>query len=125
MCSQLLKGVSVSVDFEPTRDRFLVEHTQYGRPLLPAVMAAELIAQSALAAGVTGAVRELRNVTIHRPFGFSTDAQREVTVTVGQQTATGEVLSWDGQLFKMLVVTSQVILASISVEVCLLMLLEE
>ncbi|MEE2797135.1 MAG: SDR family NAD(P)-dependent oxidoreductase, partial [Planctomycetota bacterium] len=85
------EGVSVSVDFEPTRDRFLVEHTQYGRPLLPAVMAAELIAQSALAAGVTGAVRELRNVTIHRPFGFSTDAQREVTVTVGQQTATGEV----------------------------------
>ena len=87
----IAEGVSVSVDFEPTRDRFLVEHTQYGRPLLPAVMAAELIAQSALAAGVTGPVRELRNVTIHRPFGFSTDAQREATLIVGQKRATGEV----------------------------------
>ena len=70
---------------------FLVEHTQYGRPLLPAVMAAELIAQSALAAGVTRAVREIRDITIQRPFGFSTDTKREATITVGQNNGSGEV----------------------------------
>ena len=78
------EGASVRVDFDPTQDMFLVEHTQYGRPLLPAVMAAELIAQSALAAGATRAVREIRDVTIQRPFGFSTATKREATITVGQ-----------------------------------------
>ena len=85
------EGASVSVDFDPTQDKFLVEHTQYGRPLLPAVMAAELIAQSALAAGATHTVREIRNVMIQRPFGFSTDTKREATITVGQKNSSGEV----------------------------------
>ncbi len=85
------EGASVRVDFDPTQDMFLVEHTQYGRPLLPAVMAAELIAQSALAAGATRAVREIRDVTIQRPFGFSTDTKREATITVGQNNGSGEV----------------------------------
>ena len=82
---------SVRVDFDPTQDMFLVEHTQYGRPLLPAVMAAELIAQSALAAGATRTVREIRDVTIQRPFGFSTNIKREATITVGQKKSSGEV----------------------------------
>ena len=85
------EGLSVSVDFDPTQDTFLVEHTQYGRPLLPAVMATEIIAQSALAAGVTRTVREIRDVTIQRPFGFSTDTKREATITVGQNNGSGEV----------------------------------
>ncbi|MDG1992370.1 MAG: SDR family oxidoreductase [Pirellulales bacterium] len=85
------EGASVRVDLDPTQDMFLVEHTQYGRPLLPAVMAAELIAQSALAAGATRAVREIRDVTIQRPFGFSTATKREATITVGQNNGSGEV----------------------------------
>ncbi|MBL6711730.1 MAG: SDR family NAD(P)-dependent oxidoreductase, partial [Planctomycetes bacterium] len=85
------EGLSVSVDFDPTQDTFLVEHTQYGRPLLPAVMAAEIIAQSALAAGVTRTVREIRDVTIQRPFGFSTDTKREATITVGQNNGSGKI----------------------------------
>ncbi len=84
-------GMSISVGFDPTKDRFLVEHTQYGRPLLPAVMAAELIAQSVLAAKETGTIREFRDITIHRPFGFSTDIRREATMTVGQANSSGEV----------------------------------
>ena len=86
-----VEGLTVSVDFDPTQDTFLVEHTQYGRPLLPAVMAAEIIAQSALAAGVTRTVREIRDITIQRPFGFSTDTKREATITVGQNNGSGEV----------------------------------
>ncbi|MFL2860973.1 MAG: SDR family NAD(P)-dependent oxidoreductase [Pirellulales bacterium] len=86
-----VEGLSVSVDFDPTQDTFLVEHTQYGRPLLPAVMAAEIIAQSALAAGVTRTVREIRDVTIQRPFGFSTDTKREASITVGQNNGSGKI----------------------------------
>jgi hypothetical protein len=51
-------AVWVSCRLDPTTDRFLVEHTQHGRPLLPAVMGAELLMQAAAAEPITATLDE-------------------------------------------------------------------
>ena len=76
-------GTQVGFSLDPTSDCFLREHTQYGRPLLPAVMAAELLAQAVRTAGVVPAVEELRDVRVERPVNFPADAARTVEVAVG------------------------------------------
>jgi NAD(P)-dependent dehydrogenase (short-subunit alcohol dehydrogenase family)/acyl carrier protein len=67
---------------DPTSDRFLLDHLRSGRPLLPAVMGAELLAQAALAAGACGDVREIRDFAVEHPLAFPTDAPRRVRVDV-------------------------------------------
>ena len=67
---------------DPTADRFLTEHRQYKRPLLPAVMGAELLAQAVVAAGGCGHVEEIRDFVVERPIGFSTDEPREIRVDI-------------------------------------------
>ncbi|MFM8537402.1 MAG: beta-ketoacyl synthase N-terminal-like domain-containing protein, partial [Planctomycetaceae bacterium] len=42
-------AVDVLVRLDPSSDRFLLEHRLHGRPLLPAVMGLEIVAQAALA----------------------------------------------------------------------------
>ena len=73
----------VSFRLDPTSDRFLIDHLQYGRPLLPAVMGAELLAQAAVAAGACGRVQEIRDFAVERPIGFPVDASRDVRVEIG------------------------------------------
>ena len=73
----------VSFRLDPTSDRFLIDHLQYGRPLLPAVMGAELVAQAAVAAGACGRVQEIRDFAVERPIGFPVDASRDVRVEIG------------------------------------------
>jgi NAD(P)-dependent dehydrogenase (short-subunit alcohol dehydrogenase family) len=73
----------VSFRLDPTSDRFLIDHLQYGRPLLPAVMGAELVAQAASAAGACGRVQEIRDFAVERPIGFPVDASRDVRVEIG------------------------------------------
>ena len=75
-------GTWVSFRLDPTGDRFLVEHTQHGRPLLPAVMGAELLAQATLAAGACDRVAEIREFSVERPFVFRDDEPRDVRVEV-------------------------------------------
>jgi acyl carrier protein len=83
----------VTFRLDPTSDRFLLEHKQFGRPLLPAVMGAELIAQAALAAGGTGG--EIRDFIVERPIGFPVDQPREIRVEVGPPAAgRREVRGW-------------------------------
>jgi acyl transferase domain-containing protein/acyl carrier protein len=67
---------------DSTTDRFLLDHLQFGRPLLPAVMGAELLAQATLAAGACGRVEEIRDFYVERPIAFSTDQVRQVRVEV-------------------------------------------
>ncbi len=79
---------------DPTADRFLTEHRQHGRPLLPAVMGAELLAQAASAAVGCGPCGELRDFVVERPIGFPTDESRDVRVEIepgkaGMVTARG------------------------------------
>jgi NAD(P)-dependent dehydrogenase (short-subunit alcohol dehydrogenase family) len=71
---------------DPTKDRFLLDHVQFGRPLLPAVMAAELLAQAVTACGACGRVREIRDFIIERPIAFPTDRPRCVRVEVAVAT---------------------------------------
>jgi hypothetical protein len=73
----------VSFQLDPTSDRFLIDHLQYGRPLLPAVMGAELLAQAAVAAGACGFVHEIRDFAVERPIGFPVDAPRDIRVEIG------------------------------------------
>jgi hypothetical protein len=73
----------VSFRLDPTSDRFLIDHLQYGRPLLPAVMGAELLAQAAVAAGACGRVQEIRDFAVERPIGFPVDESRDVRVEIG------------------------------------------
>jgi acyl transferase domain-containing protein len=75
----------VSFQLDPGSDRFLIDHLQYGRPLLPAVMGAELLAQAAVAAGACGHVQEIRDFTVERPIGFPVDAPRDVRVEIGER----------------------------------------
>jgi len=75
-------GATVQVRLDPTADRFLVEHRQYGRPLLPAVMGAEILAQAAIAAGACDLVAEIRDFVVERPIAFPTDVPRLVHVDV-------------------------------------------
>ena len=73
---------NVAMVLDPTTDRFLLEHLQHGRPLLPAVMGAELLAQATIAAGVCERVEEIRDFIVERPIGFPTDQSREVRVEI-------------------------------------------
>ena len=85
----------VSFSLDPTTDRFLLDHKQYTRPLLPAVMGAEVLAQAAMAAGVSGCVQEIRDFAVERSIGFPVDAPREVRVEVGRVVGDSvEVLGW-------------------------------
>jgi len=81
---------NVSVVLDPTADRFLTEHLQYKRPLLPAVMGAELLAQATIAAGVCERVEEIRDFVVERPIGFPTDQPRQVRVEI-EPAAPGQV----------------------------------
>jgi acyl transferase domain-containing protein/acyl carrier protein len=82
----------VAFQLDPTSDRFLLEHKQFGRPLLPAVMGAELIAQAALAAGGGG---EIRDFAVERPIGFPVDHPREIRVEVAPATSgRREIRGW-------------------------------
>ena len=72
----------VKFEFDPSRDRFLLEHTQNGKPLLPAVMAAEVLAQAVRATGLAETVEEIREFKVERPIRFPTSALREVQVQV-------------------------------------------
>ena len=76
------RGTKVFFVLDPTTDRFLTEHLQYQRPLLPAVMGAELLAQATLAAVGCERVEEIRDFVVERPLGFPTDQPREVRVEV-------------------------------------------
>lgn len=67
---------------DPTSDRFLLDHLRFGRPLLPAVMGAELLAQAVIAANACGAVREIRDFSVDHPLAFPTDAPRRICVDV-------------------------------------------
>jgi acyl carrier protein/NADP-dependent 3-hydroxy acid dehydrogenase YdfG len=91
---------AVSFLLDPLADRFLVDHLQYGRPLLPAVMGAELIAQAVIAAGLADRVGEIRDFVVERPCTFPTDAARELRVDVspgGEARGFAAVLGPDGK----------------------------
>jgi acyl transferase domain-containing protein/acyl carrier protein len=91
---------SVSFRLDPLSDRFLVDHLHYGRPLLPAVMGAELIAQAVIASGSAEIVGEIRDFAIERPCVFPTDAARELRVEVsagGEARGLAANLGSDGQ----------------------------
>jgi acyl transferase domain-containing protein len=78
---------SVVIGLDPATDRFLLDHLQYGRPLLPAVMGAEILAQAAIAAGACDRVTEIRDFAVERPIGFPTDQRREVRVEIAPTPA--------------------------------------
>jgi hypothetical protein len=79
-----VNGETTSVLFrlDPTHDRFLLDHLQYGRPLLPGVMGLELLAQAAIASGACQQVAEVRNFVIERPVAFPTDEVRQIRVAI-------------------------------------------
>ncbi len=85
----------VSFRLDPTSDRFLIDHLQYGRPLLPAVMGAELLAQAVRAARGGAEVGEIRDFVVERPIAFPVDAPRDVRVEVGAFAPAGvEARGW-------------------------------
>ena len=88
-------STDVTFRLDPTADRFLLDHLQFGRPLLPAVMGAELLAQAAIASGACGQVHEIRDFTVERPIAFPTDHPRQVRVDVAAAgEGTVEATGW-------------------------------
>jgi acyl carrier protein len=75
-------GSEVSFIVSPTSDTFLADHRRSGRPLLPAVIDAELLAQAALAADVPGGVREIRDFRVERGLVFQTNDPRRLIVSL-------------------------------------------
>jgi len=89
------EGVWVSFEVDPIKDCFLREHTQFGRPLLPAVMGAELLIQGACASGMMDRVEEIQGFSVERPLGFSGDDPRQVRVAVkGSAAGSVEANGW-------------------------------
>ena len=82
-------AASVSFVLSPTSDTFLLDHRRSGRPLLPAVIGAELLAQAARAAGDTRAVGEIRDFRVERGVTFPTDDVRRLVVTLEPASAGG------------------------------------
>jgi len=80
-------STQVLFHLDPTSDSFLLDHLRFGRPLLPAVMGAELLAQAAVAAGACTAVREIRDFVVEHPLAFPTDQPRRIRVDVMTQAA--------------------------------------
>jgi hypothetical protein len=101
-------GQSASVTFllDPTSDRFLTEHKQLGRPLLPAVMGLELMAQAAIAWGQLEQVREIQNFFVERPIAFPVDVPRSLRVELvsgegsvaTEASIYGALVSGDGRM---------------------------
>jgi hypothetical protein len=86
--------VAVVAKFDPQVDPFLLEHRMGSTPILPAVVAAELMVEAASLLDdrvVTG----LRNVVIHSPLSFNSAEPRQVqvTVTASDAGATGRLTS--------------------------------
>jgi NAD(P)-dependent dehydrogenase (short-subunit alcohol dehydrogenase family) len=77
---------SVAFELDPTKDCFLREHKQLGRPLLPAVMGLELMAQAAVAAGQLEQVQEIRNFVVERPVVFPVEIARTFRVASQYET---------------------------------------
>jgi NAD(P)-dependent dehydrogenase (short-subunit alcohol dehydrogenase family) len=59
--------------FDPTRDRFLVEHRHQGVPILPAVVGIELLAEAASILSPGRTVVGLRNLDVINGFRFFSD----------------------------------------------------
>jgi NAD(P)-dependent dehydrogenase (short-subunit alcohol dehydrogenase family) len=103
LVERIVPGVEASEVFfrlDPLTDRFLIDHLQYGRPLLPAVMGAELVAQAAIAAGRAERIGEIREFVVERPLNFPVDAPRHVRVEVdpdGGARGLARVLGPDGK----------------------------
>jgi len=72
----------VSFQLDPSVDRFLLDHRFNGRPLLPAVMGAELLCQAVIAAEAGASVGEIHDFKVMRPVGFPDDVSREIVVEV-------------------------------------------
>jgi hypothetical protein len=70
------------VTLDPSQDRFLLDHRQYGKPILPAVMGAQLLFEAAKAACASDGIRELRHFLVHRPVAFPTSAARQLRIEV-------------------------------------------
>jgi len=87
---------SVTFELDPTKDCFLREHKQLGRPLLPAVMGLELMAQAAVAAGQLEQVQEIRNFAVERPVSFPVEVARTFRV-VSQKETNGVVTQLMGR----------------------------
>jgi NAD(P)-dependent dehydrogenase (short-subunit alcohol dehydrogenase family) len=75
------------VTFDPSRDRFLLDHRLGGRPLLPAVVAAQTIFATGHALGFDAAEVELRDFVVHHPILFHNDAQRTVRLEKSPSSA--------------------------------------
>ena len=82
--------VRASVTFDPQSHIFLTEHRLQDRPLMPAVVGLELIAELAVAAHPGRAVRELRNFEIVNGLWFQQLQRRQVVVSaaVGEGSVT-------------------------------------
>lgn len=76
-------AVDVLFRLDPGSDRFLLEHLLAGRPLLPAVMGLELVAQAARAGGAERA-DEIRDFVVERPLEFPDAAPRIVRAAVNR-----------------------------------------
>jgi len=75
-------AVDVLVRLDPSSDRFLLEHRLHGRPLLPAVMGLEIVAQAARASGGCDRVAEIHDFVVERPLEFPEADARVVRAEV-------------------------------------------
>ena len=75
-------AVDVLVRLDPSSDRFLIEHRLHGRPLLPAVMGLEIVAQAARASGGCDRVAEIHDFVVERPLEFPEADARVVRAEV-------------------------------------------
>jgi NAD(P)-dependent dehydrogenase (short-subunit alcohol dehydrogenase family) len=79
---QVGRPARVALPLDPMRELFLQDHRRHGRPLLPAALAAELLARAAVEAGLCSTVGGLADFSVERSVTFPTDALRTLEVEI-------------------------------------------
>ncbi|HEX6560250.1 MAG TPA: SDR family NAD(P)-dependent oxidoreductase, partial [Longimicrobiales bacterium] len=87
-------GLTVSIELDPEREAFLFDHQINGVPVLPGVMALELMAEAATLPFGDRFVSRFENVDVHAPFMFYRGEPRTLKVVV-QYRATGAAITAD------------------------------
>ena len=108
-------GVDARVVLDPNRDRFLTDHRMRSKPLLPIVIALELMAEVAetLCEGAERPIA-IRSVQVHSGVRFADAQPREMLVRCRRRGELVEVELLDGSNLKRAAMTGTVVLGSVA-----------
>ena len=86
--------IAFQVTVDPKKDTFLLDHQVRNRPILPAVVAMEMMAEAAMLTGNTLPLKAIRNLKINRGMSCTVDDPYRLTVTAKKKETQNEPPAW-------------------------------